>query len=106
MTHKTKSPKAEWLTEDYPVVILYAHVTAEEAMKLAEHDIGDIKEEYGNITGVNHWWLKYQKIGEGDLIWCVDGCEAGDTVFVVKETSVRPKGVVTRITVPIFDGWE
>jgi len=106
MTHKTKTPEANWLSEDYPVVIFYAHVTAEEAMKLADHDMGDIKEDYGNITGVNHWWLKYQKVGEDDLSGCVDGVEAGDTCLIVKETSIRPKGVVTRITVPIFDGWE
>lgn len=100
-----KKPEARYLTEDYPVVIFYAHVTPEEATKIAEHDIGDIKEDYGNITGVNHWWVKYQIAGEDDMPSCEDGIEIGDTVLVVKETTMRPKGVVSRITVPIFDGW-
>lgn len=98
-------PEARWLTEDYPVVIFYAHVSKDEASKIAEHDIGDIQEDYGDITGVNHWWVKYQKVGEDDLTMCEDGVESGDTVLVVKETTNRPKGVVSRITVPIFSGW-
>ena len=102
----TKKPEARYLTEDYPVVIFHAHVSPEEAMNIAEHDIGDIKQEYGNITGVNHWWAKYQKIGEDDMPSCEDGLEIGDTALFVRETTNRPKGVVTRITVPIFDGWE
>ena len=42
MTRKTKNPEAHWLSEDYPVVIFYAHVTPEYAMKLADHDMGDM----------------------------------------------------------------
>lgn len=101
----TKKPEARYLTEDYPVVIFYTHCSVEEAMKIADHDIGDINEDYGNITGVNHWWVKYQKCGEDDLPACEDGIDAGDTVLVVVEKTTRPKGVVSRITVPIFDGW-
>lgn len=100
-----KKPEARYLTEDYPVVILYAHVSPEEAMNISEHDIGDIKENYGNITGVNHWWVRYQKVGEDDMPSCGDGLEVGDTALVIRETTTRPKGVVTKITVPIFDGW-
>jgi hypothetical protein len=37
---------------------------------------------------------------------CEDGIEEGDIVLVVKETAMRPKGIVSKITVPIFDGWE
>ena len=100
-----KNPESRYLTDDYPVVIFYAHVSAEEAMTIANHDIGDIKEDYGNITNVNHWWVQYQRVGEDDLPSCEDGIEAGDIVLVVKETTVRPKGVVSKITVPVFDGW-
>ena len=103
---KQKKPEARWCTEDYPVVIFYAHVSAGDALKIAEHDIGDIKEDYGEITGVNHWWIKYQKVGEDDLPSCDGDIDVGDTVMMMKETTKRPKGVVTRVTVPIFSGWE
>ena len=103
---KPQPPRALWLTEDYPVVIFHAHVSPEEAMKIAEHDIGDIELDYGKITGVNHYWAQYRKVGEDDLVWCDGNVEAGDSVFVVKHVTKRPKGVCTKVTVPDFDGWE
>ena len=103
---KAKSPRAMWLTEDYPVVILHAHVSPEEAMKISEHDIGDIEQEYGKITSVNHYWAQYRKAGEDDLPSCVDGIEEGDTVLCIRHTGKRPRGVCTKVTVPVFDGWE
>src|SRR5574344_717053 len=102
-----KKPEARWLSEDYPVVILHAHLSKDEAMKLAEHDIGDIELDYGKITSVTHGWVRYRKIGEDDLMCCEESVEAGDTVlWVVSEKETRPKGVVSQITIPTFEGWE
>lgn len=101
----TKKPEARYLTEDYPVVIFYAHVSPEEADRIAEHDIGDIEKDYGKITGVNHWWVKYQIVGEDDMPSCGEGIEIGDTALFLVEKAARPKGVVTKVTIPIFDGW-
>lgn len=103
---KPKKPEARWVTEDYPVVIMYAHVTAEEAMKIAEHDIGDIKEDYGDITSVIHGWVRYAKASEDDLVMCEDYIEVGDTVYWITEKKERPKGVVSKVTIPVFDRWE
>lgn len=102
---KSKPPEARWLNEDYPVVIMYAHISAEEAMKIAEHDIGDIDCDYGKITSVIHGWVKYQKVGEDDLPMCEDGIEEGDTVLTITEKSERPRGVVSRVTIPVFEGF-
>lgn len=103
---KSKKPEARWLSEDYPVVVLYAHLSPEETMKLAEHDIGDIELDYGKITSVKHGWVQYRKVGEDDLVCCEDGVEPGDTVLWVSEKETRPKGVVSKLTIPTFEGWE
>lgn len=102
---KSKKPEARWVSEDYPVVIFYAHVSVEQATEITEHDIGDVKEDYGNITAVNHWWVQYRKVGEDDLVNCECDVEPGDTVLWMKESEKRPKGIVTKVTVPEFDGW-
>jgi len=97
-----KKPEARYFNEDYPVVIVYAHVTQTEAMTIAERDIGDIESDYGKCTSVSHEWCRYKKVNEDDLMGCDDGVEEGDTVMWMCGKK-KPAGVVTKITVLEFE---
>lgn len=100
-----KKGEAVHFNEDYPVVIMDVHISPEEAMVIAERDIGDIELDYGKCIGVRHFWARYQFIGEGDALddYDDDYVAGKDSLWYMYETSKRPKGVVKRVTVLEFD---
>jgi hypothetical protein len=100
---KPNPPQAIFWNDDYPVVIIGAHLSKEDAMIMAEHDIGDIDLDYGVCKCVYHWWAQYRFLRDGDYIDCDNDLESGkDGLWFVKRTENRPKGVTQRITILEF----
>jgi hypothetical protein len=104
MSKKVKTGEAVHFNDDYPVVIMNVHISPEEAMIIAEHDIGDIELDYGKCIGVRHFWAKYQFVSENDEpLDDYDLTPGKDSLWYIYETTKRPKGVVKRVTVLEFD---
>lgn len=99
-----RNPTALYWNYDYPVVIEGDHVSETEAMKIAEHDIGDIELDYGKCKSVKHCWARYQFVAEGDDDQDdYDLIPGKDSMWYIYESSKRPKGVCKKITVVEFD---
>ena len=103
MTKKIKPGEAVHFNYDYPVVIMNVHISPEEAMVIAEHDIGDIESNYGKRIGARHFCARYQFVSEEDGADDYDFIPGKDALWYIYETSKRPKGVVKRVTVLEFD---
>lgn len=99
-----KDPEALFWNYDFPVVISGAHLPVDEAMKLAEHDIGDIELDYGKCIGVKYWWARYQFVSEDDYDeYSEDLIPGKDSMWYIYETKKRPKGICKKVTILEFE---
>ena len=86
---------------DGVMVIVGEHLTLEESRKR----FGDDYDEYVECDGcdpiksVKHWWVRYEFIGEPNCPDDYDDPSPGDALWMLKETEIRPKGVVRKATV-------
>jgi hypothetical protein len=94
----TKKPEAISFNEDYPVVILGAHLSKEDAIELAKHDLGRYFVDYGIVERVHHWYVKYRFQSDEDYIsGYVDDKPVRVGAWYMCKT--RPKGVFRKATV-------
>lgn len=88
-------------------VIVGAHLTLEEAREqfgkeydeeIDDYDDINKKRVFTQIDTVKHWWIRYEYIGEYN---CPDDWdpEPGDAMWLLREQTKRPKGVVRKATV-------
>lgn len=93
-----KEPEAVQFNEDYPVVIFGAHLSKEEAIALAIHDLGDDFVDYDEVERVHHWYIRYEFQSDEDYIsGYVDDKPVKIGAWFIHKT--RPKGVVRKATV-------
>jgi hypothetical protein len=57
------------------------------------------EDEPVTIDSVKHWWVRYEYIGPDNCPDDYDDPEPGDTMWMLKEQTKRPKGVVRKATV-------
>lgn len=95
-----KKPELIRFTDDV-YVIVGAHLTAEEAQEQfgKEYDEEIDLDEIATIDTVKHWWVRYEFIGENNCPDDYEDWEYGDKLWMLKEQTVRPKGVVRKATV-------
>jgi hypothetical protein len=99
-----KDPEALFWNCDFPVVIDGAHLPMNEAIKLANEDIGGIEDDYGKCVGVRYWWARYQFVSEDDYDDYNDDLEPGkDSLWYIHETTKRPNGICKKVTVLEFE---
>ena len=82
-------------------VIVGAHLTLEEAQKQfgKEYD-EEIDADYpATIDYIRHWWVRYEYVGPDNCPDDYDDPEPGDRLWMLKEQTKRPKGVVRKATV-------
>ena len=85
-------------------VIVGDHLTLEEAQKQFGEEYGDEDYDYDNdkvriIESVKHWWVRYEYLGEFNCPDAYDDYEPGDALWILREQTERPKGVVRKATV-------
>jgi len=89
-------------------VIVGAHLTLEEAKdqfgKEYDEEVDDFDDKLklpitSTIDYINHWWVRYEYIGESNCPDDFDDPEPGDRMWMLKEQTSRPKGVVRKATV-------
>jgi hypothetical protein len=92
-------PELVRLSEDY-YVIIGAHLTLKEVQEQfgKEYDEEVCDDEFSPINSIKHCWMRYEYIGEYN---CPDDFEPepGDALWMLKEQTERPKGVVRKATV-------
>lgn len=86
-------------------VIVGDHLSLEEAQK----QFGDAYEEEVDadfddnapvmINSVKHWWIRYEYLGPDNCPDDYDDPEPGDAMWMLREQTKRPKGVVRKATV-------
>jgi len=78
-------------------------ITLEEAQKQFgeeyEEEVDADFDEPVMINSVKHWWIRYEYLGELNCPDDYDDFEPGDALWMLKEQTKRPKGVVRKATV-------
>jgi hypothetical protein len=82
-------------------VIVGSHLTIEEARAQfgKEYDSEVDNDTLTEIDSVKHWWVRYEYIGEDNCPDDYDDPEPGTRLWMLKEQTKRPKGVVRKATV-------
>jgi hypothetical protein len=84
-------------------VIVGDHLTLEDAQKQFgeeyEEEVDADFDEPVMINSVKHWWIRYEYLGELNCPDDYDDFEPGDALWMLKEQTKRPKGVVRKATV-------
>lgn len=82
-------------------VIVGEHLTLEEAQRQfgEEYDEEVDENEPVTIDSVKHWWVRWEYIGPDNCPDDYDDPEPGDAMWILKEQTKRPKGVVRKATV-------
>jgi hypothetical protein len=82
-------------------VIIGDHLSLEDAQKQfgKEYDEEIDEDEPVTIDSVKHWWVRYEYLGELNCPDDYDDFEPGDALWMLKEQTKRPKGVVQKATV-------
>lgn len=82
-------------------VIVGDHLSLGEAQRQfgMEYDEEVDEDEPVTIDSVKHWWVRYEYIGPDNCPDDYDDPEPGDTMWMLKEQTKRPKGVVRKATV-------
>lgn len=82
-------------------VIVGDHLSLEEAQKQfgKQYDEEIDEDEPVTIDSVKHWWVRYEFLGEWNCPDEYDDYEPGDAMWILREQTKRPKGVVRKATV-------
>jgi hypothetical protein len=82
-------------------VIIGDHFPLEEAQRQfgKEYDEEIDEDEPVTIDSVKHWWVRYEYLGELNCPDDYDDFEPGERMWMLKEQTKRPKGVVRKATV-------
>ena len=85
-------------------VIVGDHLTLEEAQKQFGEEYSDEDYDYDNdkvktIESVKHWWVRYEYLGPDNCPDAFDDYDPGDALWILREQTKRPRGVVRKATV-------
>lgn len=77
------------------------HLILEEAQRQFGEEYSDEidSDEPVTIDSVKHWWVRYEFIGPDNCPDDYDDPEPGDAMWILREQTKRPKGVVRKATV-------
>lgn len=82
-------------------VIVGDHLSLEEAQKQfgKQYDEEIDEDEPVTIDSVKHWWVRWEFLGEMNCPDDYDDYEPGEAMWILREQTKRPKGVVRKATV-------